>query len=144
MVDSVTMRSCKELADPDDRFALVAPLNFVASMLIIVYGLRYAIFNYVVSYKTIKNPILLGMFIMMNKITGTFLTPSHIRKMGDKIEKLGLRFCIIGSEPANEVYLKNTIIHNFYLMSESGFAVTHYVIDKMYEQTPVGNSEFFT
>ena len=142
MVQSVIMRTCDQLAQPDDRFALVAPLNFVASMLIIVYGLRYAIFNYVVSYKTIKNPILLGMFIMMNGITGTFLTPSHIRKMGDKIEKLGLRFCIIGSEPANEVYLKNTIIHNFYLMSESGFAVTHYVIDKLYEQTPVGNSEF--
>ena len=142
MIDSIKMRTCDQLTVPDDRFALVAPLNFVASMLIIVYGLEYAVFNYVVSYKTIKNPLLLGMFIMMNGITGTFLTPSHIRKMGDKIEKLGLRFCIIGSEPANEVYLKNVIIHNFYLMSESGFAVTHYVIDKLYKQTPVGNSEF--
>lgn len=142
MIDSINMRTCEQLTEPDDRFALVAPLNFVASMLIIIYGLTYAVFNYVVSYKTIKNPLLLGMFIMMNGITGTFLTPSHIRKMGDKIEKLGLKFCIIGSEPANEVYLKNVKIHNFYLMSESGFAVTHYVIDKLYEQTPVGNSEF--
>ena len=142
MSDSIKMRTCDQLTVPDDKFALVAPLNFVASMLIIVYGLEHAIFNYVVSYKTIKNPLLLGMFIMMNGITGTFLTPSHIRKMGDKIEKLGLRFCIIGSEPANEVYLKNVVIHNFYLMSESGFAVTHYVIDKLYKQTPVGNSEF--
>ena len=142
MLDSVTMRSCKELADPDDKFALVAPLNFVASMLIIVYGLRYAIFNYVVSYKTIKNPLLLGMFIMMNGITGTFLTPSHIRKLGNKIKSLGLKFCIIGSEPANRVYLDGVTIHNFYLMSESGFAVSHFVIDKLYEQTPVGKSEF--
>ena len=142
MIDSVTMRTCKELADPDDKFALVAPLNFVASMLIIVYGLKHAIFNYVVSYKTIKNPLLLGMFIVMNGITGTFLTPSHIRKMGDKISGLGLKFCIIGSEPANEVYLDGVTIHNFYLMSESGFAVTHFVIDKLYQQTPVGNSEF--
>ena len=142
MVDSVNMRTCAPLATQEDRFALVAPLNFVASMLIIVYGLEHAVFNYVVSYKTIKNPALLGMFIIMNRITGTFLTPSHIRKMGNKIEKLGLKFCIIGSEPANEVYLDGVTIHNFYLMSESGFAVTHYVIDKLYEQTPVGNSEF--
>ena len=139
---STDMTSCDTLTVDDDKFALVAPLNFIASMLIIIYGLRYAVFNYVVSYKTLKNPLLLGMFIMMNGITGTFLTPSHIRKMGDKIKKLGLRFCIIGSEPANEVYLDGVIIHNFYLMSESGFAVTHYVIDKLYEQTPVGNSEF--
>ena len=142
MAKSLEMTSCDKLALPEDRFALVAPLNFVASMLIIVYGLEYAIFNYVVSYKTIKNPLLLGMFIMMNKITGTFLTPSHIRKMGDKIKGLGLRFCIIGSEPANEVYLDGVIIHNFYLMSESGFAVTHFVIDKLYHETPVGKSEF--
>ena len=142
MMLSTEMTTCAPLATPEDRFALVAPLNFIASMLIIIYGLKYGIFNYVVSYKTIKNPLLLGMFIMMNGITGTFLTPSHIRKMGDKISKLGLKFCIIGSEPANEVYLDNVIIHNFYLMSESGFAVTHFVIDKLYKQTPVGKSEF--
>lgn len=142
MVLSTEMTTCAQLATVEDRFALVAPLNFVASMLIIVYGLKYGIFNYVVAYKTIKNPLLLGMFIMMNGITGTFLTPSHIRKMGDKISGLGLKFCIIGSEPANEVYLNGVTIHNFYLMSESGFAVTHFVIDKLYKQTPVGNSEF--
>lgn len=142
MVLSTEMTTCAQLATVEDRFALVAPLNFVASMLIIVYGLKYGIFNYVVAYKTIKNPLLLGMFIMMNGITGTFLTPSHIRKMGDKISGLGLKFCIIGSEPANEVYLDGVTIHNFYLMSESGFAVTHFVIDKLYKQTPVGNSEF--
>ena len=68
MIDSIKMRTCDQLTVPDDRFALVAPLNFVASMLIIVYGLEYAVFNYVVSYKTIKNPLLLGMFIMMNNI----------------------------------------------------------------------------
>lgn len=140
MLLSVTMTSCEELATSEDRFALVAPLNFIASMLICVYGFSHAVFNYVVPYKTIKNPLLVGMFIMMNGITGTFLTPSHIRRMGKKLP--GLRFCIIGSEPANEVYMDDLLIHNFYLMSESGFAVTHFLIDKLYEQTPVGNSEF--
>lgn len=140
MVESVTMTTCDQVANADDRFALVAPLNFIASILITVFALDRAVFNYVVSYKTIKNPLLVGMFIVVNKITGTFLTPSHIRKMGRKLP--GLRFCIIGSEPANEVYMDGLLIHNFYLMSESGFAVSHFLIDKMYEQTPVGDSEF--
>lgn len=140
MIDSITMRTCDQLATSEDRFALVAPLNFVASMLITVYGFYFGVFNYVVPYKTIKNPLLVGMFIISNGITGTFLTPSHIRKMGRKLP--GLKFCIIGSEPANEVYMEGLAIHNFYLMSESGFAVTHFLIDQMYEQTPVGDSEF--
>ena len=140
MIQSVTMTTCDQLTVPEDRFALVAPLNFIASMLITLYGFTHAIFSYVVPYKTIKNPLLVGMFIVMNNITGTFLTPSHIRRMGKKLP--GLRFCIIGSEPANEVYMDDLLIHNFYLMSESGFAVSHFLIDKLYEQTPVGDSEF--
>lgn len=140
MLTSIDMQSCDKLATAEDRFALVAPLNFIASLLIILKGFDTAAFLYVVSYKTLKNPLLIGMFLVTNRMTGTFLTPSHIRRMGKKLP--GLRFCIIGSEPANEVYMDGLLIHNFYLMSESGFAVTHFLIDKLYAQTPVGNSEF--
>lgn len=140
MIQSVQMSSCDPLTVPEDRFALVAPLNFVASMLIIFYGFYHAVRNYVVAYSVVKNPLSIGMFIIKNQITGTFLTPSYIRKMKSKPPQL--RFCIIGSEPANEVFLDGLIIHNFYLMSESGFAVTHFLIDKKYEYTPVGKSEF--
>ncbi len=140
MLDSITMRSCGNLATEQDRFALVAPLNFIASLLILIKGFECAALVYVVSYKTLKNPLLIGMFIVTNRITGTFLTPSHIRRMGRKLP--GLKFCIIGSEPANKVYMDGLLIHNFYLMSESGFAVSHFLIDKLYDETPVGESEF--
>lgn len=139
MVDSVTMRSCDPLASTEDRFALVAPLNFVASMLITVYAFYFVVTLYVVPYSVVKNPMQIAMFIVKNKITGTFLTPSHLRTMKSKPPMLN--FCIIGSEPANDVYVDGLTIHNFYLMSESGFAVTHFKIDKRYESTPVGNSE---
>lgn len=139
MVTSITMPG-KPLAEPDDRFALVAPLNFVASLLITLYSFYFAVRMYVVAYSVIKNPLQIGMYLIKNKITGTFLTPSFIRKM--KSAPPGLKFCIIGSEPANRVYLEGLDIHNFYLMSESGFAVSHFLIDKMYEQTPVGTSVF--
>ena len=139
MVDSTICRSGEELAYPDDRFALVAPLNFVASQLIIVYGIYHCVRLYVVAYATVKNPLAIGLYIVKNKITGTFLTPTYIRRM--KSKPGGLKFCIIGSEPANEVYLEGLKIHNFYLMSESGFALTHFVIDKKYEETPVGHNE---
>lgn len=140
MIESVSMKSCEPLANNDDKFALVAPLNFVASVLITFYGFYFAVDLYVVPYSIIKNPLSIGMFIMTNQITGTFMTPSHIRKM--PVKPPSLRFCIIGSEPANKVYFEGLTIHNFYLMSESGFAVTHFLIDKMYESTPIGKPEF--
>ena len=141
MILSTTLKSGEPLAvSGEDRFALVAPLNFVASTLIITVGFYLGITFYVVAYSVLKNPLKIGLFLIKNKITGTFLTPSYIRKM-DKAPG-SLRFCIIGSEPANEVYLEGMTIHNFYLMSESGFAVTHFIVDKKYEFTPVGNSEF--
>lgn len=139
MVDTVDMRTCEPLAGREDRFALVAPLNFVASLLITVYVLYYVVRMYVVAYSVVKNPLKIGMFFMTNKITGTFLTPTYIRKLTSKPPSL--KFCIIGSEPANGVFLEGMKIHNFYLMSESGFAVTHFLIDKRYEKTPVGINE---
>jgi len=140
MVESIHMTTCDQLATQKDRFALVSPLNFIASLLITVYAFYYVSRMYVVPYNVVKNPMKIAFFIVKNQITGTFLTPSHIRKMKSKPPQL--KFCIIGSEPANEVFLQDLIIHNFYLMSESGFAVTHFLIDRKYEATPVGNSEF--
>ena len=140
MLDSITMRSCPPLAVTGDRFALVAPLNFIASQLIIMFGLGFSVYNYVVSYAVIKNPLKIGMFLIMNRINGTFLTPSHIRKMDVKLP--GLKFCIVGSEPANDIFLEGLDIHNCYLMSESGFLVNHFLLDKKYEKTPVGKPEF--
>ena len=140
MIQSVTLANGGKLAEPEDRFALVAPLNFVASLLIEVYGMYHGVFNYVVPYSIVKNPLAIGLFIVKNKITGTFLTPSYIRKMSKKPPML--KFCIIGSEPANGVYLEGLKIHNFYLMSESGFAVAHFEVNEKLEETPVGKSEF--
>ena len=139
MINSVVMTTCDALTQPDDRFALVAPLNFVASVLIIFYGLTFAVLLNVVPYSVVKNPMQMLMFLLKNRITGTFLTPSYIRKMKKKPPML--KFCIIGSEPANGVYLEGLKIHNFYTMSEAGFAVTHFLLDKKYDETPVGKSE---
>ena len=139
IITASTFTDGKELTTPDDRFALVAPLNFVASVTIIFFGLVNCIYLNVVPYSVVKNPMKMMMFLIKNKITGTFLTPSYIRKMTKKPPML--RFCIIGSEPANGVYLEGLKIHNFYTMSEAGFAVTHFLIDKKYDETPIGVSE---
>ena len=121
-----------------DRLALLAPMNFVASVIVILAALNvFCGKTYVVSYATIKNPASLAKFFLMKRITITFLTPSYVRKLGEKTGPF-LRMLFVGSEPANNIYNKNLDLINIYACSESGFAVGVFRIDQSYETCPIG------
>ena len=127
-----------------DRLALLAPMNFVASVIVILEVL--SIFEgkmFVVSYATIKNPMALKMFFVEKRITITFLTPSYVRMLGNQTGPF-LRMLFVGSEPANNLYNKNLDLINIYAASESGFAVGVFKIDKAYETCPIGKPEVET
>ena len=127
-----------------DRLALLAPLNFVASVIVILEVL--SIFGgrmYIVSYATIKNPTALKLFFLEKRITITFLTPSYVRMLGGQTGPF-LRMLFVGSEPANNLYNKNLDLINIYAASESGFAVGVFKIDKAYETCPIGKPEVET
>lgn len=124
-----------------DRLALLAPMNFVASVIVILEVL--SIFGgkmFVVSYATIKNPMALKKFFLEKRITITFLTPSYVRMLGNTTGPF-LRMLFVGSEPANNLFNKNLDLINIYAASESGFAVGVFMIDKAYETCPIGKPE---
>ena len=124
-----------------DSLALLAPLNFVASVIVILEVL--SIFcgkMYIVSYATIKNPGALSRFFLTKRITITFLTPSYVRMLGNRTGPF-LRMLFVGSEPANNIYNKNLDLINIYAASESGFAVGVFPIDKSYETCQIGKPE---
>ena len=124
-----------------DRIALLAPMNFVASVIVILKALSICGGKiFVVSYATIKNPMALKMFFVEKRITITFLTPSYVRMLGNQTGPF-LRMLFVGSEPANNVYNKNLDLINIYAASESGFAVGVFKIDKSYETCPIGKPE---
>ena len=124
-----------------DRLALLAPMNFVASVIVILKALSICGGKiFVVSYATIKNPMALKMFFIEKRITITFLTPSYVRMLGNQTGPF-LRMLFVGSEPANNVYNKNLDLINIYAASESGFAVGVFKIDKSYETCPIGKPE---
>ena len=130
--------------DGKDRLALLAPLNFVASVIVILKAL--SVHNgktFVVGYATIKNPMALKMFFFEKRISITFLTPSYVRMLGNTTGPF-LRMLFVGSEPANNVYNKNLELINIYACSESGFAVGVFLIDKSYETCPIGKPEVET
>lgn len=127
-----------------DRIALLAPLNFVASVMVILKALSIpGGRNYIVPYTVVKNPLKLMKFFLEKRITITFLTPSYVRKIDNKTGPF-LRMLIVGSEPANNIYNKNLTQINVYASSESGFAVGIFEIDKSYEVCPIGKPEIRT
>ncbi|MBR1833008.1 MAG: AMP-binding protein [Ruminiclostridium sp.] len=122
----------------DERLALLVPLNFVASVIILLAALstkKSRIF--VVSYTTLKDPVLLRKFFMEKQISVTFLTPSYVRAFGDNTGPY-LKTLFVGSEPANNVFVKNVRLINVYAMSESGFGISLFEIDKPYKICPIG------
>lgn len=125
----------------DDRIALLAPMNFVASVIVILKALSIFCGKiFIVSYATIKNPMALKLFFVEKRISITFLTPSYVRMLGNQTGPF-LRMLFVGSEPANNVYNKSVDLINIYAASESGFAVGVFQIDKSYETCPIGKPE---
>ncbi len=124
-----------------DRLALLAPMNFVASVIVILKALSICGGKtFVVSYATIKNPAALKKFFFEKRISITFLTPSYVRMLGNKTGPF-LRMLFVGSEPANNIYNKSLDLINIYAASESGFAVGVFKIDRAYETCPIGKPE---
>ncbi len=139
-VDSIAING-KTPFTAKDRLALLAPMNFVASVIVILKALSICGGKtFVVSYATIKNPMALKMFFVEKRISVTFLTPSYVRMLGNQTGPF-LRMLFVGSEPANNVYNKNVDLINIYAASESGFAVGVFPIDKSYETCPIGKPE---
>ncbi len=131
----------KDLFTNKERVSLLAPLNFVASVMVILQLLnRRGAKMYVVGYATIKNPIALKRLFLEKRITVTFLTPSYVRMLGNQTGPF-LKKLFVGSEPANNIYNKNLDLINVYASSESGFAIGIFKIDKAYDVCPIGKPE---
>ena len=142
-MDSIRLKG-KVPFDGKDSLALLAPLNFVASVIVILCALSvHGGRMHIVSYATIKNPTALKMFFFTKKISITFLTPSYVRMLGNSTGPY-LRMLFVGSEPANNVYNPKLDLINIYACSESGFAVGVFLIDKSYETCPIGKPEVDT
>lgn len=137
-VDSCTYEG-KICSRDDVRFACPSPLSFVASTIItlLTFFLKEAKL-FILSYATVKNPVKFSAFLRQNRISELFLTPSYARAMDLRTGYLTQLW--VGSEPANTFDPGNLTVYNFYAMSETGFGVCVFRIDRPYDVCPVGHS----
>lgn len=144
-IDRCIKSSCykgESLYGTRDIGALLAPMNFVAAIMLI-FSLLYDSDRkyYIVSYTTIKNPVLLNKLFVEKRISSLFLTPSYVQMLEKNLSPY-VKTIVMGSEPANNIYIDNVNLYNVYSMSESGFVVAGFEIDKPYKVCPIGKPQF--
>ncbi|MCR4611676.1 MAG: AMP-binding protein, partial [Lachnospiraceae bacterium] len=137
IMDSVVYPDCEGMKE----FGLVAPTNFIATILLYMVALSDETIDiHLLSYDIVKNPKKLAEYVVTKGVTHTFVSPSMMRVTNNLIG-LPLKLIITGSEPATNVYNPNTPVMNFYCMSESGFCISQFIIDKPYKNCPIGKCE---
>ena len=119
------------------RFGLIPPLNFVAALKFIIYGLYTGFRIYIIPTETIKNPAKFRQYLLNNQITDAHMAPSVIRAAGNEFGPY-LKRVITGSEPPNGLSLEGASLINNYTMSESAFVVAQYHMEKKEEAVPIG------
>ena len=136
---SLDPRTGKPRIAESDRLALIPPLNFVAAIRRYIYAVYDGCHAFIVPYSIIKNPVLLRRYYLDNRITVTYCSPSLIRLIGDPGPTI--RQIQIGGEPANGIFVEGKELVNGYSMSECGFPLAEFIIDRPYETCPVGKPD---
>ena len=122
-----------------DRLALMTPLNFNASIRRFINVLYDGCHLFIVPYGIVKNPVQLRQYLSDHRITVMFASPSLLRMVGKPGKSI--RQIQISSEPANGYFIEGPELVNAYAMSESGFPVAEFIIDKAYDECPVGKPD---
>ena len=133
---AVDRRTGKPRLVETDRLSLITPLNFNASIRRYINALYAGCNLHIVPYSIIKNPLKLRQYLLDNRITVMCASPSLLRMIQDPGPYV--RQVQISSEPANGLYFEGPELVNAYAMSESGFPLTEFIIDKPYNECPVG------
>ena len=128
----------RQLIIPKGRCVVLPPLNYIGAIM----ELTLAFFSkadkmYIASNSTVKDPILLEKFFTEKKIDFIFLSSSFARILAGKTGPY-LKTFAISAEPANNLYIEGVDIFNFYSLTEIGYIVSAFYIDKPYEVCPIG------
>lgn len=126
----------------EDILALISPLNFVASVMSIIYSFYEGTMLLIVPYVTIQNLQTLETYFIVNKATATFFTASLFRMITDFGPYLKKVF--ISSEPANGIWRpkEEMTVWNIYCSSESGTIVSVARLDEPNEIASVGTPQY--
>ena len=130
-----------DLINADTCMAQAAPLNFIAAVKIFLNALYSGMRLVILSTETARNPVRLNELFSRYRVNLAFLSPSILRVMSGGPAP-SLKTLVTGSEAANGVWFEGVRLINNYGMSEAGFHVAQFEMDRMYDITPIGKPVF--
>lgn len=119
-------------------FGLIAPTNFVASIIGYLAILFQGCSMFVLPYSVIKNPPALVDVYVKNNIHTAFCVPT-VYRLFEKIPTL--KVIVLSSEPTRGIWSEDpgVSIYNYYVSSETGFIASAAKLDKPNENAPIGH-----
>ncbi|MBQ8077038.1 MAG: AMP-binding protein [Eubacterium sp.] len=107
--------------------ALGAPFTFIVSLIDILYPLTANMAEYIIPYKTMRDPVLLADFVADNQINHLFISPKMLKIFKQK--GTSLKSVYTGSERVSDIYFDDFDVIVFYGQSECAGTLS-FVIDK--------------
>lgn len=130
-----------DLIDEKTCMAMTAPINFIAAVKIWMNAIYSGMHLVIFSADTARNPAGIKEQFQKYQVSLAFLSPSILRVMTKGIPA-SLKTLVTGSESANGIYFDGVRLINNYGMSEAGFHVAQFVVDRRYDVTPIGKPVF--
>ena len=130
-----------DLVSENTCAVMTPPLNFIAAVKIFLNALYTGMHLIIFSTETARNPVQLNTQMNRFRVNLAFLTPSILRVMSDGPAH-SLKMLVTGSEAANGVFFEGIRLINNYGMSEAGFHVAEFEVDRRYDVTPIGKPVF--
>ena len=120
-----------------NAFALISPLNFIATLMCYIFVIKQGGTLFVIPYSITKNPPVLKDYFVRNNITEVYCAPS-IYCLFSNIPSL--KYIYISSEPAFGIWSSKSVLNviNIYAMSESGFIIATKKLTETNEVAPIG------
>ena len=121
---------------PESVFAYTAALNFVAAQLYLIDATLSAKTTFLISGDLLRDYDTLQETLEEQRVESIFFPPSFLRHYENPARYL--KKIYTGSAPANDIYFPGgpEVEHN-YAMSETGFFMFQYVLDRAYDIAPL-------
>ena len=127
------------LVREDERFFVLSPLSFVASISALYLAMDIGATLVLAPYAVVKDRKKLLACMADYQITATFFTPSLLQ-LNPKFPPQ-LRTLLLSSEPAKNIYQDGVTLYNVYSQSETAYLAGVFKVDKAYDITPIGKSQ---
>lgn len=119
-----------------DQSANTASFTFIAFLMDLAAPLYVGATAHILSNETKRDVQKMADYIADHGITGIFISPQLLKKFKNRSQSL--RYVLTGSERLSNVAPDYYKLYNIYGMSEIPLTISTFLVDRAYENTPIG------